>query len=45
VLDVSLDYLVSGDKSESVEQSLKDAELIQKFKQLDKLPEEWILMP
>ncbi len=40
VFDVSIDYLVNGNQSDKVEQSLKDAELIKKFKQLDKLPEE-----
>ncbi|MFZ7134384.1 MAG: helix-turn-helix domain-containing protein [Eubacteriales bacterium] len=38
--DVSIDYLVNGDKSDKAQQTLKDAELIQKFKQLDQLPEE-----
>ena len=36
--DVSIDYLVSGNKSDRAEQTLKDAELIKYFKQLDKLP-------
>jgi len=40
VFDVSIDYLVNGNKSDKVEQTLKDAELIKQFKQLDKLPEE-----
>ena len=40
VFDVSIDYLVNGDKSERAQQSLKDAELIKNFKQLDQLPEE-----
>jgi transcriptional regulator with XRE-family HTH domain len=38
--DVSIDYLVNGDKSDKAQQTLKDAELIQKFKQLDQLPED-----
>jgi transcriptional regulator with XRE-family HTH domain len=38
--DVSIDYLVSGNKSDKIEQTLKDAELIKQFKQLDKLPED-----
>ncbi len=40
VFDVSIDYLVSGNKSDKVEQTLKDAQLIKQFKQLDQLPEE-----
>jgi len=40
VFDVSIDYLVNGNKSDKVEQTLKDAELIKQFKQLDKLPED-----
>ena len=40
VFDVSIDYLVNGNKSDKVEQTLKDAEMIKQFKQLDKLPEE-----
>jgi transcriptional regulator with XRE-family HTH domain len=40
VFDVSIDYLVNGDKSDKVEQTLKDAELIKQFKQLDLLPED-----
>ena len=40
VFDVSIDYLVNGDKSDKVEQTLKDAELIKQFKQLDMLPED-----
>ena len=40
VFNVSIDYLVNGDKAERAEKTLKDAELIQKFKQLDQLPEE-----
>jgi len=40
LFDVSIDYLVNGNKSDKVEQTLKDAELIKQFKQLDKLPEE-----
>ncbi len=34
------DYLVNGDKSNKVEQTLKDAELIKQFKQLDQLPDD-----
>jgi len=40
VFDVSIDYLVNGDKSEKAQQTIKDAELIKNFKQLDQLPEE-----
>ena len=40
VFDVSIDYLVNGNKSDKVEQTLKDAELIKQFKQLDKMPED-----
>jgi transcriptional regulator with XRE-family HTH domain len=40
VFDTSIDYLVRGDKSEKIESTLKDAELIKEFKKLDKLPED-----
>jgi len=40
VFDTSIDYLVRGNKSEKVESTLKDAELIKEFKKLDELPEE-----
>lgn len=40
IFDVSIDYLVNGNKSDKVEQTLKDAELIKQFKQLDHMPEE-----
>lgn len=40
VFNISIDYLVNGDKSDKVEQTLKDAELIKHFKQLDQLPED-----
>jgi len=40
VFDVSIDYLVNGNKSDKVEQTLKDAELIKQFKQHDKMPED-----
>jgi transcriptional regulator with XRE-family HTH domain len=40
VFDVSIDYMVNGNKSDKAEQTLKDAELIKQFKQLDQLPEE-----
>ena len=40
VFDVSIDYLVNGNKSDKAEQTLKDAELLKQFKQLDKLPDD-----
>jgi len=40
IFDISIDYLVNGNQSDKVEQTLKDAELIKNFKQLDQLPEE-----
>ena len=40
VFDVSIDYLVNGDKSEKAQQTIKDAELIKNFKQPDQLPDE-----
>ena len=40
VFDVSIDYLVNGNKSDKVEHTLKDAELVKQFKQLDHFPEE-----
>lgn len=40
VFDTSIDYLVRGDKSQKVESTLKDAELIKEFKRLDELPED-----
>lgn len=40
IFDTTIDYLVRGDKSQKVQDSLKDAEIIKQFKQLDKLPDE-----
>jgi len=40
VLNVSIDFLVNGDTNEKVRQSLKDVELINQFKAVEKLPEE-----
>ena len=40
VLGTSVDYLISGDKSEKAKASLKNSELIQRFKEVDALPEE-----
>jgi hypothetical protein len=37
---VYIDYLEIGNKSNKLEQTLKDAELIKQFQQLDKLPDE-----
>lgn len=39
VLGTSVDYLISGDKSEKAKTSLKNAELLQRFKEIDALPE------
>jgi hypothetical protein len=35
-----VDYLISGDKSEKAKASVKNSELIQRFKEVDSLPEE-----
>ncbi len=40
VFNVSIDYLEIGNKSDKLEQTLKDAELIKQFQQPDKLPDE-----
>lgn len=39
-LGTSVDYLISGDKNEKAKTSLKNAELLQKFKEIDTLPED-----
>jgi len=39
VLGTSLDYLISGDKNEKAKASLKNPELLQRFKEIDNLPE------
>lgn len=39
-LGTSVDYLISGDKSEKAKASLKNSELIQRFKEVDALPED-----
>ena len=39
-LGTSVDYLISGDKSEKAKATLKNSELIQRFKEVDALPEE-----
>jgi transcriptional regulator with XRE-family HTH domain len=40
ILDVSIDYLVNGNTSDKIEQTLKDANLIKQFKKIDQLLEE-----
>lgn len=40
VLSTSVDYLISGDKSEKAKNSLKNAELLQQFKEIVALPEQ-----
>ena len=39
-LGTSIDYLISGDKNEKAKAPLKNSELIQRFKEMDTLPEE-----
>jgi hypothetical protein len=39
-LGTSVDYLISGDKSEKAKASHKNSELIQRFKEVDSLPED-----
>jgi transcriptional regulator with XRE-family HTH domain len=39
-LSTSVDYLISGDKNEKAKASLKNTELIQRFKEVDTLPED-----
>ena len=39
-LGTSVDYLISGDKTEKAKASLKNSELIQRFKEVDALPED-----
>ncbi len=39
-LGTSVDYLISGDKSEKAKASLKNSELLQRFKEIDTLPED-----
>lgn len=38
-LDTSLDYLINGNKDDKAKASLKDAEVIRCFKEIDSLPE------
>jgi transcriptional regulator with XRE-family HTH domain len=40
VLGTSVDYLISGDKTEKAKASLKNSELLQRFKEIDTLPEQ-----
>lgn len=40
MLGTSVDFLISGDKTEKAKASLKNSELIQRFKEVDALPEE-----
>ena len=39
-LGTSVDFLISGDKSEKAKASLKNSELLQRFKEMDTLPEQ-----
>jgi ApbE superfamily uncharacterized protein (UPF0280 family) len=39
-LATSVDFLISGDKSEKAKASLKNSELIQRFKEVDSLPKD-----
>ena len=39
-LGTSVDYLISGDKNEKAKASLKNSELLQRFKEIDTLPEQ-----
>jgi len=39
-LGTAVDYLISGDKTEKAKALLKNSELIQRFKEVDSLPEE-----
>jgi transcriptional regulator with XRE-family HTH domain len=39
-LGTSVDFLISGDKNEKAKASLKNSELLQRFKEVDTLPEE-----
>lgn len=39
-LGTSVDFLISGDKSDKAKASLKNSELLQRFKEMDSLPED-----
>ena len=40
VLDTSVDYLINGNKDEKAKASLKQAELLNTFKEIDSMPED-----
>jgi transcriptional regulator with XRE-family HTH domain len=39
-LGTSVDYLINGDKTEKAKATIKNADLLQKFKEVDALPED-----
>jgi transcriptional regulator with XRE-family HTH domain len=39
-LGTSVDYLINGDKTEKAKANIKNADLLQKFKEVDALPED-----
>ena len=39
-LDTTVDFLISGDKNEKAQASIKNSELLQGFKEMDILPEQ-----
>jgi len=39
-LGTSVDFLISGDKNEKAKASLKNSDLLQRFKEIDTLPEQ-----
>ena len=39
-LGTSVDYLINGDKTERAKASLKNSDLLQKFREVDALPED-----
>jgi transcriptional regulator with XRE-family HTH domain len=39
-LDTTIDYLISGDKTEKAKAAIKNSELLQSFKEMDVLPEQ-----
>ena len=39
-LETSVDYLINGDKTEKAKATIKNADLLQKFKEVDALPED-----
>ena len=40
LLNTSIDYLINGDTTEKAISSLKDAELLKQFKEIDSMPDE-----